>query len=283
MRFDHVSIAVKSVDRALEWFARYFPITIRNQKRFEEQVSGPFYWADFWLGGFAIELIEDPPGKPGFVTKFIEKKGEGMHHLSLEVDRLDPLVERLESGGVRVVEKQTDGKSPFAFISPRSAFGALIQLWQVPDFDSHRPAPPETTVTFDHFSFAVRDIQAGYRFFKTYFPPVEVWHEPHVASSTGTFVLGHIGVAGRKVEFVQSPGPGTKGDFVGKFIERYGEGLHHMTLIIKNFDATLARLKQGGVRIVDESQNWRGEKEFYISPRSAFGVLIQAWDRDEEE
>ncbi|HXW85206.1 MAG TPA: VOC family protein [Candidatus Binataceae bacterium] len=285
IRFDHVSIAVKSIDRALEWFARYFPITVRHAKQFEEQLSGPFYWIDFWLGGFVIELIEDPPGRPGFVTKFIEKKGEGMHHLSLEVERLGPLVERLEADGVRVVEKQGDGSSPFAFISPRSAFGALIQLWQVADFDApHRlPPPSESGVIFDHFSFAVKDILAGYRFFRTYFPPVDTWHEPHLAGSTGTFVLGHMTVGGRKVEFVQSPGAGTRGDFVGKFIERYGEGLHHMTLIVKDFDSTLARLKAGGVRIVDESQNWRGEKEFYISPRSAFGVLIQCWDRDEEE
>ena len=283
MRFDHVSIAVKSIDRSLEWFQRFFPIHIRNQKTFEEQVSGPFYWADFWLGGFAIELIEDPPGKPGFVTKFIERRGEGMHHLSLEVDKLQPMLTRMKAGGVRIVEEQRSEHSEFAFISPRSAFGTLIQLWRPADYDAPRHQPPveDAAALFDHFSFAVRDIRAGYEFFQRYFPPAEISHPPHTAGA-GTFVLGHMNVAGRKIEFVQSPGAGTRGDFVGKFIERYGEGLHHMTLVIKDFDATLARLKAGGVRVVDESQNWRSEKEFYISPRSAFGVLIQVWDRADE-
>ena len=77
MRFDHVSIAVKSIDRAYEFFAKYFPIKFRSAKSMDEQVSGSFYWQDFHLGGFVVELIEDPPGKPGFVTKFIEQAWRG--------------------------------------------------------------------------------------------------------------------------------------------------------------------------------------------------------------
>ena len=91
LRFDHVSIAVKSIDRAYEFFEKYFPIKLRSAKSLDEQVSGSFYWQDFHLGGFVVELIEDPPGKPGFVTKFIERHGEGMHHLSIETDGLDQL------------------------------------------------------------------------------------------------------------------------------------------------------------------------------------------------
>jgi predicted enzyme related to lactoylglutathione lyase len=71
LKFDHVSIAVKSIDRAYEFFEKYFPIKLRSAKTMDEQVSGSFYWQDFHLGGFVVELIEDPPGKPGFVTKFI--------------------------------------------------------------------------------------------------------------------------------------------------------------------------------------------------------------------
>src|ERR1700733_1350834 len=106
IRFDHVSIAVKSIDRAYDFFAKYFPIQLRGAKSLDEQVSGSFYWQDFHLGGFVVELIEDPPGKPGFVTKFIERHGEGMHHLSIETDHLDAMVANLKAGGVRVVDEQ---------------------------------------------------------------------------------------------------------------------------------------------------------------------------------
>jgi len=51
-----------------------------------------------------------------------------------------------------------------------------------------------------------------------------------------------------------------------------------MTINLKNFAETVRKLKADGIRVVDESRNWRGEGEFYISPRSAFGTLIQVWD-----
>ncbi len=277
MRFDHVSIAVRSIDRAYEFFQRYFPIQLRNEKRAEEQVSGSFYWQDFWLGGFAIEMIEDPPGRPGFVNKFIERRGEGMHHLSVEVDNLAPLVQALRNDGVRVVDEQSfpDGSST-AFISPRSAFGVLIQFWE--HLDGAKAAPAADRLAhFDHVSIAVRDINRAMDFFARYFP-AKVIREPHLSNSEGNFIIGQMEVAGSKLEFLQSPGPGTRNDFVAKFIERYGEGMHHVSLDLARFDETVAALKAGGIRVVDEKRNGRGERQFFISPTSAFGVLIQVWD-----
>jgi len=281
MHFDHVSIAVKSIDRALEFFANYFPITPRNSRLYEEQAAGGFYWQDFNLGGFAIELIEDPPDKPGFVTKFIDRHGEGMHHLSLEVENLGPLIEQLKRDGVRVVDEQhfASGGST-AFISPRSAFGALIQFWNTAGADVHQMAhPPSDKAHFDHVSLAVRDMKSAMDFFARYFG-ARMSHQPHLSKSTGNYILGHMDVAGFKLEFLQSPGSEhqPRHDFVAKFIERHGEGMHHISLDLQDFDGTLERLKRDGVRVVDEGANWRGERQFFISPRSAFGVLIQIWD-----
>ena len=166
LRFDHVSIAVKSIDRAYDFFAKYFPIKLRGAKSLDDQVSGSFYWQDFHLGGFVVELIEDPPGKPGFVTKFIERHGEGMHHLSIETDNLDALVANLKAGGVRVVDEQKyESGSATAFISPRSAFGALIQFWHTPNWEQAHPKPaPDGLAYFDHVSLAVKDIRRRLRF-----------------------------------------------------------------------------------------------------------------------
>ena len=277
MRFDHVSIAVRSIDRAYQFFQRYFPTHFRNEKKRDDQVSGSFYWQDLWLGGFAIEMIEDLPGERTFVGKFIDKHGEGMHHLSIEVDHLKPITDAMKRDGIRIVDEQAfpDG-SATAFISPRSAFGALIQFWQVPNFDAPHPPPaPDGLARFDHVSLAVKDIRKAQGFFLRYFNAT-MGNEPHLASEG--FLLGNLNVAGLKVEFIQSPGVGDKNDFVGKFIAKYGEGLHHMTINLKEFDSTLRKLKADGIRIVDESKRWRGEGEFYISPRSAFGTLIQVWD-----
>jgi methylmalonyl-CoA/ethylmalonyl-CoA epimerase len=280
MRFDHVSIAVRSIDRAVEFFSRYLPLKERNPKTRDDQVSGSFYWQDFWLGGFVLEFIEDLPGQPGFVTRFIEKHGEGMHHLSIEVNHLEPVVEKLRRDGMRVVDEQKfPSGSATAFISPRSAFGALIQFWQVPDFDNPHPKPaPDGLAHFDHVSLAVKDIRRAMDFFGRYFSPVAPGREPHLSHSEGNFILGNMQVAGFKLEFIQSPPGEVENDFVARFIQRYGEGMHHISLDLKDFDGTLERLKRDGVRVVDEKTNRRGERQFFISPRDAFGVLVQVWD-----
>jgi methylmalonyl-CoA/ethylmalonyl-CoA epimerase len=281
MRFDHVSIAVRSIDRALDFFKRYFPIRERSARNLSEQVSGGFHWQDFYLGGFVVELIEDLPAKPGFVTRFIEKHGEGMHHLSIEVNHLPPLLQVLKDDGVRVVDEQSFPEGAMtAFISPRAAFGTLIQFWQVPEFEAGDGLahPKDENAHFDHVAIAVKDIRAAMEFFSRYFPS-RITRQPHL-NHRGNFILGHMEVAGFKLEFLQSPDQPADNDFVGRFIERHGEGMHHMSLDVRGFDGTLAKLKADGIRVVDERTNHRGEREFFISPRSAFGALIQIWDME---
>jgi methylmalonyl-CoA/ethylmalonyl-CoA epimerase len=222
-------------------------------------------------------MIEDLPGEKTFVGRFIDKHGEGMHHLSIEVDNLKPVIDAMKRDGIRIVDEQSfpDG-SATAFISPRSAFGTLIQFWEVPNFDNPKPPPaPDGRARFDHVSLAVKDIRKAQEFFMRYFPAT-MGREPHLASEG--FILGNLNIEGFKLEFIQSPGTGGKADFVGNFIAKYGEGFHHLTINLKEFDQTLSKLKAEGIRVVDEGKDWRGDREFYISPRSAFGTLIQVWD-----
>jgi len=47
---------------------------------------------------------------------------------------------------------------------------------------------------------------------------------------------------------------------------------------VTDFDGIYARLTRDGVRVVGQETNWRGQRQFFISPRSAFGTLIQVWD-----
>ena len=221
-----------------------------------------------------VKLIEDSTGKAGFVSRFIEKHGEGMHHLSIEVNHLAPVLAALKADGVRVVDEQSfPGGAMTAFISPRAAFGTLIQFWQVPDSTKITPIPrmrPLTSITFRSRSgtSAVRWSSSS-----------AIWqrrqaraHLNHRWPSWGT--CKSPGSSWRACE----PGKGSSNDFVGRFIERHGEGMHHISMDLRDFDGTLARLKAGGIRVVDESTNRRGEREFFISPRSAFGTLIQVWD-----
>lgn len=279
MRFDHVSIAVRSIDQAVAFFRRHFPTHPRHEKELSEQARGGFSWQDFYVGGQALEFIEELPGDEGFIADFIRRRGEGLHHLSYEIDDIEPIVAALKAGGVRIVDEHTlaDGQKT-AFISPRSAFGVLIQLWQPLNYDLATPRPADDGLArFDHAAIAVRNINAAMEFFRRYFP-VEVLNYPVHSSSQGSFVLGHLDVAGFTLEFLQSLGPHAEDDFVRRFIERYGEGMHHLTIDVKEFDSLRESLQRDNVRLVGLDTNYRGERQFFISPSSAFGTLIQVWD-----
>jgi methylmalonyl-CoA/ethylmalonyl-CoA epimerase len=279
MRFDHVSIAVDSIDRGVGFFTRYFPTHPRNDKQVSEQAQGGFLWQDFYLGGTPVEFIEELPGRDGFIAQFIRRHGEGLHHICYEVDRIDPLIAALKAGGVRIVDEHEfpDGQKT-CFISPRAAFGVLIQLWQPLDYERPTPRPANDGLArFDHVAIAVREINPAMEFFRLYFP-CEVMNYPVRSTSQGNFVLAHLDAAGFKLEFLQSPGPNTEDDFVRHFIARYGPGMHHVTIDVKDFDGTLDRLRADGNRIVGRESNWRGERQFFISPQSAMGTLVQVWD-----
>ena len=127
-RMDHIGIAVKSIDEARKFYETQLGATY---VRTSVHHSGGFRLGIFDLDGFCIELLE-PIDPDGFLAKFIEKRGEGVHHITLQTPNLEKKVDSLESNGVRIVDKnldQTQGGVD-AFISPRSSHGVLIQLGQ---------------------------------------------------------------------------------------------------------------------------------------------------------
>lgn len=126
-RFDHIGIAVHSIDAARAFFEKSLGA---RHRRTALHASGEFRIAIFDLGDFCIELLE-PVAEDGFLAKFLAKRGEGIHHITLQTPNLPEKVAALEAQGVRVVDKNLDGATPMdAFISPKSAHGVLIQLGQ---------------------------------------------------------------------------------------------------------------------------------------------------------
>ncbi len=281
LQVDHVSIAVPAIVPALAFFRRHLPLEMGVAQR--AGYVDEFNWCDFYLGGFKIELIES--ARPGsFVERFLARRGPGFHHWSLKVDQLDPLVARLETDGVRIVDRFDAGAGDVtAFISPRSCYGVLVQFWQTNDVLAH-PSTRDTAVyrlrsgrsvrmRVDHVAIAVRDIDATLRFFAAYFP-FELRRPPHPGWD-GTFDVASFYVAGYKVELVQARRG--RDSFVERFIARRGEGLHHLSIDIDDLDPYVAQLQADGVRVVDRHDLRNGARTAFISPRSAYGVLIQLW------
>jgi methylmalonyl-CoA epimerase len=284
IRVDHVSIAVPSIAEALPFFQRHFPIEMNVEPR--PGYTSDFMWCDFYIGQFKIELIE-PAGDGSFVERFLHKRGSGLHHWSLGTSSLAPLLDRMQADGVRIVDRFENANGNMTgFISPRSAHGVLVQFWQ-PDYppDRERPTVAELVLRdggtmrmrVDHVAIAVRDIEATLRFFERHFP-FQLRRPPHPGWD-GTFLVASFYVNGYKVELIQEA-PGRSG-FVGRFIERRGEGFHHLSIDVDRLDAYVEQLEADGVRVVDKSDLRSGHKTAFISPRSAHGVLIQLWQAPE--
>lgn len=127
-RFDHVSVAVKTIESASTL------LTLIGAQHFDGGTSSgaAFRWDQYRLPGTGVlELIAplDPEDASHFINKFIEERGEGLHHLTFKVKDIKTAVARAESLGFTVVgvdDSDPDWKE--AFVHPKSANGVLIQL-----------------------------------------------------------------------------------------------------------------------------------------------------------
>jgi methylmalonyl-CoA epimerase len=128
-RFDHIGIAVHSIEDARTFFEGTLGARLRS---IGDDRSGDFRVGLFDLENFCIELLE-PINPDGFLAKFLEKRGEGVHHITLQTPNLERRVIEMEEAGVKVVDKHLDDPGFLdAFISPKSAHGVLFQLGQTP-------------------------------------------------------------------------------------------------------------------------------------------------------
>ena len=124
---DHIGIAVKNLDEALEIYEKTLGLEVDKICVVEEQkVKVAFLRA----GEARIELLE-PTDKQGPVARFIEKRGEGMHHIAFTVADIEASLQEMKDKGIAVVdEKPRIGAEGFkiAFLHPKSTRNVLVEL-----------------------------------------------------------------------------------------------------------------------------------------------------------
>jgi methylmalonyl-CoA epimerase len=128
-KIDHVAIAVKNLDEALQLYNRLFGAKPSKIETIPQQGVKA---ALIPLGeGSEIELLEPIDPHSG-VAKFLENRGEGIHHICLEVEDVDRELSILADKGVQLIDKQ--GRPGLAgkvgFLHPKSTKGVLIELAQ---------------------------------------------------------------------------------------------------------------------------------------------------------
>jgi len=124
-KLDHIGIAVKNIAEARKFYEDILGARFLYES---ENLEDHFKFCELDLGGVIIELLEPMAGS-SFLQKFLEKRGEGLHHLTLRVTDTKQKAAELKRQGVRVIDETEWSPTSYeAYISPRSAHGVLIQL-----------------------------------------------------------------------------------------------------------------------------------------------------------
>jgi methylmalonyl-CoA/ethylmalonyl-CoA epimerase len=126
---DHVAIAVRDLDGAVAWYADNFGATVAHRERVD---SDGVEEALLKVADSYIQLLT-PTSDSSPVAKYLERNGEGIHHVGYRVADAAAALETLKANGARVIDdKPRPGSrgTTVAFVHPKAAFGTLIELVQ---------------------------------------------------------------------------------------------------------------------------------------------------------
>lgn len=124
---EHIGIAVKNLDEAIKYYENILGLKCYAV---EEVADQKVRTAFFMAGQTKIELLEST-SPDGTIAKFIEKKGEGIHHMAFAVNKLADSLKEVEAKGIQLIDKQprkgAEGLN-IAFLHPKSTISVLTEL-----------------------------------------------------------------------------------------------------------------------------------------------------------
>lgn len=126
-RIAHLGVAVKDLDTALKLFTESLPLKVTHTEDYQGMRIGFVP-----IGDSSIELLEDVSGSSA-IKNFLDKNGEGIHHIAFEVENIHQAVAELKQKGVRLIdETPREGAHgmTIAFMHPKVTHGILMELVQ---------------------------------------------------------------------------------------------------------------------------------------------------------
>mgnify|MGYP000223938242 FL=1 len=128
MKLDHIGIAVKNLDEAVKFYKDVLGLELVEREDVpEEKVR----IAIFKVGDVFIELLEGT-SEDSAITKFINKRGEGIHHIAIRVENVDEVSKKLKERNVPLIYSEpkivAGGKRKINFIHPKATCGVLLEI-----------------------------------------------------------------------------------------------------------------------------------------------------------
>lgn len=126
-KIDHIGIAVKSIDDALEFYKDTLGLDLEGTEVVEDQKVKTAFLP---VGDSEFELLEST-SPDGPIAKFIDKKREGIQHIALKVDDIEEALEKMKEKNVKLIDEKPRygaGGAKIAFLHPKSTNGVLLEL-----------------------------------------------------------------------------------------------------------------------------------------------------------
>ncbi len=130
-KMDHVALVVNDIDEALAFWRDALGLEIEKILDVPREKSAVAFLP---VGDVEVELVQ-PTSDDSGLTKYLEKRGPGMHHICLEVDDIEAMLAQLKEKDVQLIHEEPvtgDGGKKYAFLHPKAAFGVLVELYELP-------------------------------------------------------------------------------------------------------------------------------------------------------
>ena len=130
-------------------------------------------------------------------------------------------------------------------------------------------------IKIDHLGIAVKSINEGKKFWGDL---LGLWLEESEAMDAEKLITTFFPIGESEIELLESTDP--EGP-IGRFLEKRGEGIHHVAFRVENIEEALKELKEKGIRLIDETPRAgaRGAKIAFLHPKSTNGVLVELCER----
>jgi methylmalonyl-CoA/ethylmalonyl-CoA epimerase len=135
-KIEHIGIAVKDLDAAIRYYQRVLGLECYNIEEVRDQKVRTAF---FLVGETKIELLESLEDD-GPIGKFIEKKGEGVHHIAFAVDSVADSLKEAEEKGIQLIDKSPRKGAEnmnIAFLHPKSTFGVLTEFCEEGELENN--------------------------------------------------------------------------------------------------------------------------------------------------
>lgn len=126
MKIDHIGIVVRDIQEALGVYEQALGLSLREVATVPDQKVNVAF---LLLGESNVELVQPTAGETG-IAKFLDKRGEGIHHVAIEVEDIEAALARLKKHDVELIDEvpRKGAHGQVAFIHPKAAHGVLIEL-----------------------------------------------------------------------------------------------------------------------------------------------------------